>query len=152
MAGTFWQLLPLGHAVQTETIPVLNARIAADHRVVIAPITANERKEFAAAVVWMSDAAAPKDIATFSAFSGEQRLLLCKMLGMAHSPDIATTAARILRTLIPPLVVPGQPRTWVEVMAPHMNAPTTRYRGPLGAPSSCPSTGASSTRHDLLSP
>ena len=95
-----------GHAVRTETIPVLAARIVAEPRMV-APTTVAERKEFAAAVVWMGDANSPKDVGVVSAFSAGQRLTLCKMLGAAHSSDIATTAARSLCKLVPPAVVPG---------------------------------------------
>ena len=73
----------------------------------VAPTTVAERKEFAAAVVWMGDANSPKDVGVVSAFSAGQRLTLCKMLGAAHSSDIATTAARSLCKLVPPAVVPG---------------------------------------------
>ena len=127
--ATFYQTLAPGHAVRTETIPLLTARIVAEPRVVVAPTTVAERKEFAAAVAWMGDANSPKDVGVLSMLSAGRRLTLCKMLGAAHSSDIATTAARILRKLVPPAVVPGQPMNWMDVMAPHNNPDTAIIAG-----------------------
>ena len=63
---TFFQMLPVGHAVRMDTIPAPGQRIAAEVRVSGVPTTTPERRDFAA-VVWMNDAAAPKDAGSLSA-------------------------------------------------------------------------------------
>ena len=69
---TFYQSLVPGHAVRTETIQVLAARIVAEPRVVVAPTTVAKQKEFAAAVVWMGDANSPKTSGFYEHFQQDR--------------------------------------------------------------------------------
>jgi len=96
---TFLQWLPAGHAARTETIPNLTQRIAAEVRVSGVRTTTPQRREFAAAVVWMNDAAVPKDVGILSALAGPQRFILKKSVAACRAwratvgPNAAEMAA-----------------------------------------------------------
>ncbi len=102
--STFAALLPAGHSALSATSRDLEMALRANPVVTgSVPALERSRRERAATVEYLQDAANVIDVATLMALSVGQRKVLCELLGAAPSADAQTAAARIVRMYGSPL-------------------------------------------------
>ena len=101
MASTFLATLANGHAIRAASAAVLKRQLSESGRIkgAYAAASVPELREWAAALVWLSDPDTDVSQSTLSALQPAQRATLCRMFKAHATSNVATTVTNLLAAL-----------------------------------------------------